>query len=175
MAGIDLGPSQRRAFDHPLPLLPFIDFMLCMVAFLLVTAVWSRMARLDLDAVLPGDRRVPDAAEPAPALHVEARAGDRFSLEWKKGATVLSTEVVDGRPRWTGDSLTYPGLADAVERSWRSMPAAQDGRRQVAVVHSSNAAPFEQMAAVIDAVYATRRGSDAAARTRAFNVALASD
>jgi len=48
MAGIDTGGGHggKRATNHEIPLIPFIDFLLCLVAFLLVTAVWSQMARI---------------------------------------------------------------------------------------------------------------------------------
>jgi len=48
MAGIDVGGGHggKRSVNQELPLVPFIDFILCLVMFLLVTAVWSQMARL---------------------------------------------------------------------------------------------------------------------------------
>ena len=55
MAGIDVGGGHgRRSVNQELPLVPFIDFLLCLVMFLLVTAVWSQMARLNADAQVPG-------------------------------------------------------------------------------------------------------------------------
>ncbi len=55
MAGIDVGGhGGKRTTNHDIPLIPFIDFLLCLVAFLLVTAVWSQMARLNADARVPG-------------------------------------------------------------------------------------------------------------------------
>jgi len=56
MAGIDVGGGHggKRATNHEIPLIPFIDFLLCLVAFLLVTAVWSQMARINADARVPG-------------------------------------------------------------------------------------------------------------------------
>jgi len=56
MAGIDVGGGGhgRRSVNQELPLVPFIDFLLCLVMFLLVTAVWSQMARLNADAQVPG-------------------------------------------------------------------------------------------------------------------------
>ncbi len=59
MAGIDVGGGHggKRATNHEHPLIPFIDFLLCLVAFLLVTAVWSQMARINADARVPGPPR----------------------------------------------------------------------------------------------------------------------
>jgi hypothetical protein len=56
MAGIDVGGGHggKRNVNHEIPLIPFIDFLLCLVAFLLVTAVWSQMARINADARVPG-------------------------------------------------------------------------------------------------------------------------
>lgn len=61
-----MGPALRRNRcprpNHEIPLIPFIDFLLCLVAFLLVTAVWSQMAR--------GDFKYPELA-------------DKITSEWK--------------------------------------------------------------------------------------------
>ena len=56
MATLDVGSGHegRRALDHQIPLIPFIDCLLCLVAFLLVTAVWSQMSRLQAHAQVPG-------------------------------------------------------------------------------------------------------------------------
>ena len=39
MAGIDVGGGHggKRSLNHEIPLIPFIDFLLCLVAFHLVT------------------------------------------------------------------------------------------------------------------------------------------
>jgi hypothetical protein len=60
MATIDVGGrSSRRELNRELTLVPFIDFLLCIVAFLLVTAVWSQMARLEAQANVPGGAWTP--------------------------------------------------------------------------------------------------------------------
>jgi biopolymer transport protein ExbD len=60
MAGIDVGGhGGKRSTNHEIPLIPFIDFLLCLVAFLLVTAVWSQMARINADARVPGPPKGP--------------------------------------------------------------------------------------------------------------------
>ncbi len=45
MATIDSGSggSGRKTINHELPLIPFIDLLLCTVMFLLVTAVWATL------------------------------------------------------------------------------------------------------------------------------------
>ena len=41
MATLDIATAaERRTVNRELPLVPFIDFLLCIVAFLLVTSGW---------------------------------------------------------------------------------------------------------------------------------------
>jgi hypothetical protein len=42
------GKGRRKAVDADLNLVPYIDLLTCMVAFLLITAVWSQLARLSV-------------------------------------------------------------------------------------------------------------------------------
>src|SRR5512147_1138641 len=96
MAGIDTGGGHggKRPVNMELPLIPFIDFLLCLVAFLLVTAVWSQMARINADARVPGPPRPEDQEQEPPKekdLHVEMRGEHKFQLVWKEGSTVVNT------------------------------------------------------------------------------------
>jgi biopolymer transport protein ExbD len=99
MAGIDTGGGHggKRAVNMELPLIPFIDFLLCLVAFLLVTAVWSQMARINADARVPGPPRdePPEKTEKPKSLHVEMRGERKFQLVWKEGSTVINTIDVE--------------------------------------------------------------------------------
>src|SRR5919108_2907245 len=40
------GKSSRKSLNAELNLVPYIDLLTCMVAFLLITAVWTQLARL---------------------------------------------------------------------------------------------------------------------------------
>jgi biopolymer transport protein ExbD len=42
------GKGRRKSVDGELNLVPYIDLLTCMVAFLLITAVWSQLARLSV-------------------------------------------------------------------------------------------------------------------------------
>lgn len=59
MASISTGSGEggKRALDHDIPLVPFIDLLLCCIMFLLVTAVWNQLSSLEAD--------LPNAASPA--------------------------------------------------------------------------------------------------------------
>jgi biopolymer transport protein ExbD len=68
MAGISAGGGHggKKSVDHSIPLVPFIDLLLCCVMFLLVTAVWNQLARLDANQQQPGQPQVdtPPPEEP---------------------------------------------------------------------------------------------------------------
>ena len=42
------GGGGRRSVNADLNLVPYIDLLMCMVSFLLITAVWSQLARLEV-------------------------------------------------------------------------------------------------------------------------------
>jgi len=56
MASISAGGGHggKKSVDHSIPLVPFIDLLLCCVMFLLVTAVWNQLARLNANQQQPG-------------------------------------------------------------------------------------------------------------------------
>src|SRR5262245_14519764 len=43
------GGDRKKPLNAELNLVPYIDLLTCMVAFLLITAVWSQLARLQID------------------------------------------------------------------------------------------------------------------------------
>ena len=48
MAGISVSSGGgKRAVDHEIPLVPFIDLLLCCIMFLLVAAVWNQLATFE--------------------------------------------------------------------------------------------------------------------------------
>jgi biopolymer transport protein TolR len=92
MGGINVGGGHggKKSVDSEIPLVPFIDLLLCCVMFLLVTAVWNQLARLDANQNQPG-QQAPN--EPPPEekikviLQVQANgfvlassAGDRIEI-----------------------------------------------------------------------------------------------
>ena len=163
MAGIDVGGhGGKRASNHEIPLIPFIDFLLCLVMFLLVTAVWNHMSRLEADAKVPG-KQIDDISEPKEKpkdLHVEVKGERKFTLAWKQGTTVINTVDVPMVPVQRGDDLTYPALAEKVESEWRTngtYRSSDSPKFDRAVLHTDNSIPFEQVLAVIDAVYTPQR------------------
>ena len=150
----------RRRLDHDLPLLPFIDFMLCLLAFLMMTAIWSQMARLKAATDGAGQSGI-EPHRPPPRLHLTVR-DKSFDLAWRDGSTVIDTRQIprtlsassDGQPR-------YPALSRALSEEWEhhgTHRAASDPEQDQAVLHTSNGLAFDEVVAVMDALNAAKRG-----------------
>jgi biopolymer transport protein ExbD len=166
MAGIDVGGGHggKKALNSEIPLIPFIDFLLCLVSFLLITAVWSQMARINADARVPGppnpDKELTEQKDKT--LHVEMKGEENFQLVWKEGSTVINTIDVPRKAEKIGDKdLAYPTLAEKIAEEWGKNEsrhfAATDTKIDQAVLHTDNSTEFRDVIAVIDAVYKPQR------------------
>jgi biopolymer transport protein ExbD len=184
MAGIDVGGGHgKRPTNHEIPLIPFIDFLLCLVAFLLVTAVWSQMARINADARVPGPPQPDEPKDPPKEkqLHVEMKGEQKFQLIWKEGNTVVNTIDVERKPVPAGDQgdIRYPDLAKKISDEWNANGAHRaptDPKLDQSVLHTDNSTPFSDVIAVIDAIYTPKRDITYGGKTEkfpAFNVTFA--
>ena len=72
MGGIAVGGGHggKKSVDSEIPLIPFIDLLLCCVMFLLVTAVWNRLARLDANQQVPSTQAPQDAPPPEETIRL---------------------------------------------------------------------------------------------------------
>jgi len=103
-----------------------IDLLMVTISFLLITAVWTTMSRINADAQVPGPPR-PDVEqekiEPEKQLHVEMRSEDKFVLVWKQGSTTVDSIDVPRKDvvlhEGTVEVVRFPDLAAKVETSGR--------------------------------------------------------
>ncbi len=185
MAGIDVGAAggHKRQTNSDINMIPFIDLLMCTIAFLLITAVWATNSRISADTQVPGQRGEIDVISPPErVLHVSVGASD-FGLVWKQGGTVLSEVHVPRPAPAAGDGergTRYPELARAIEKDWgqlREHYDASDRKRDQLVLHSDDRTPFRDLVAVLDAVNGTRRDlrtpDGKVARVAAFNPTFA--
>ena len=73
MGGVSVGGGGhggKKNVDSEIPLVPFIDLLLCCVMFLLVTAVWNRLARLDANQQVPGQPNQMDQPPPEETIRL---------------------------------------------------------------------------------------------------------
>jgi hypothetical protein len=138
MANIDSGGACRsRATNHELPLIPFIDFLLCLVTFLLATAGFANFARLSSNANVPsvhGDEFAPSPKR----LHIDVRERS-FHITWRTGATVLVSNDVPAQVIIEGRGVRrYPELARFLASDWQANGVhrtASDPALDEAVLH----------------------------------------
>ena len=88
--GTDREGHAKKSLDSEIPLVPFIDLLLCCIMFLLVTAVWNQLGRVEAQLNGPGQ---PEIGQPPPdvlplAVYVTAQGyrvggahGDRTEIE----------------------------------------------------------------------------------------------
>lgn len=172
MASFSVGEGHggRRALDHALPLVPFIDFMVCLIAFLMLTAAWTQLSRINATGSAPGMPGPPSG--PVKELHVKA-SSQGFDLSWQQGQLVLETEHVALAPVEVDHERRYPALNDAITRSWQAQGqhrSLTDPKLDRAVLHVQNDLPFDEIVAVLDALHAPRRG-----KLSAFDVAFSAN
>lgn len=188
MGGVDVGGGGggKRKLDSEINMIPMIDLLMVTISFLLITAVWTHMARINADAQVPGPPR-PDQdvekTEPEKQLHIEMRAPDKFVLIWKQAGTVISTVDVPRKDNvvMKGDkkSIRYPELAAKIESEWKTVGqhrAAIDKKFDTAILHTDNETSYAFLIGVIDAIYQPKRPFTVAGKEEqvpAFNLTFA--
>jgi hypothetical protein len=171
------GRGVRRATNSEINMVPMIDFLVCCISFLLITAVWSHMARVNSNAMVPGEPGAPPAP-PDRTLHVDACAAGKFTLTWQHGTTVLSTFDVasPSSEAVANSSRRYPDLGEKIREEWRANGSHRDSSDHLfdqAVLHTGDKLPFGEIVAIIDAIHVPKRQSGANAAVPAFNVVFA--
>jgi len=189
MAGVDVGgggKGGRKSLDSEINMIPMIDLLMVTISFLLITAVWTHMARINADAQVPGPPR-PDQevekTEPEKQLHLEMRSPDKFVLIWKQAGTVISTIDVprkdDLRTEGTTKIVRYPELAAKIESEWKTVGSHRDPtdrKFDQAILHTDNETAYVYIIGVIDALYQAHRPFNVGGKTEqvpAFNVTFA--
>jgi len=189
MGGVDVGGGGgkgKRSVDSEINMIPMIDLLMVTISFLLITAVWTHMARINADAQVPGPPREvePEKIEPEKQLHVEMRQPDKFVLIWKQAGTVISTVDVPRKDNMTVVNngkkiIRYPELAAKIDSEWKTVgqhKAASDKKFDTAILHTDNETAYVYLIGVIDAIYQPHRPFTIAGKEEqvpAFNVTFA--
>jgi len=191
MGGVSVdsgGKGGRKSLDSEINMIPMIDLLMVTISFLLITAVWTHMSRIDASAQVPGQTKIDDKPPPPPEkqLHVEMRSPDKFTLVWKQGGAVVGEQIDVPRklpelPTRQGQTevYRYPELADRIAAEWKTggMHRGDDRAVDHAVLHTDNETSYGKMIGVVDAIYQAQRpspsagpGSGKTALMPAFNV-----
>jgi biopolymer transport protein ExbD len=188
MAGVNVdggAKGRRRSLDSDINMIPMIDLLMVTISFLLITAVWTHMARIDANAMVPGPNSVepPPPSHPEKQLHVMMQAEDKFVLAWKEGNTVVDSIEVPRSPTVVHagpmEVVRFDELASRIASEWKAKgqhTSDTDHAVDQAVLHTDDHTEFRYVIAVIDAIYGTRRPMIVGAKHEdvpAFNVTFA--
>lgn len=146
MGGISVGGGGhgKKSVDAEIPLVPFIDLLLCCVMFLLVTAVWNRLARLDTNQEVPGQQAAnpTEQQEPPNRLFLQITAA---------GYTIVST---------LGDRVEIPKNGSEYDNETLSTRLqerhnAEPNRRDI-IVASEDGVRYEDIITAMDLAMGAR-------------------
>ena len=141
MASISTGGGHggKKSVDSEIPLVPFIDLLLCCIMFLLVTAVWNKLARIDANQQQPGrDAEMTEPEEENIRLFLQVRANG-YAITGTDGTNVEIEKVNDEYDL----STLRERLAERHER---------DPERRDMIVAPEDGVLYEDVVAAMDAV-----------------------
>ena len=135
---VEGGKGRGKSLLVDLNLVPFIDFLSCLIAFLMITAVWTQISSLDVEQnISPPDPNVevPDPPPPPPlTVHVEA---DRHWIGRKVEEATTIMKV--------GDTYDYAKLRELMVKDHETYPD-----QTMIVINTDAGVPYEEMMKVLD-------------------------
>ncbi len=157
----------RKRVDAEINMIPMIDLLMVTISFLLITAVWVHMSRVEANAQVPGSEAPPcGGAECAPvrALHVELRDPTKFALYWREGATELHRAEIPRKDvvevLQNAKSVRFPGLKEEIAKEWSEFGKhreATDRDLDRLVLHTDDASSYAHLVGALDAVHDVKR------------------
>jgi len=184
MAGVSVesGGGKRRSLDSEINMIPMIDLLMVTVSFLLITAVWTHMSRLDGTTQLPSSNADPGKPQDVGRLHLDVRASEPFHVSFRRGTAVIDGFDVprDGVRVHEGQTeiTRYPELSAKLQEISRAHAVdLSNADSRVVVMHTDDELRFGDLVAVMDAVAAVKdpnaRPSRGGVPEQAFRVSFA--
>jgi len=113
------GKGGKKPLDASINLVPFIDLLSCCISFLLITAVWTQLARMDVQQ--KGQAAAGSVDEKPPENQVQLTLFiDKDGYTFTK-STGESTPI----PK-KGDDYDYSKLADTLKTAKTALPDKRD-------------------------------------------------
>ena len=134
------GGGGKKSVDSEIPLIPFIDLLLCCIMFLLVTAVWNKLARIDANQQQPGREAPMDAPPPPEQIRV-------FLQIKNTGYVIAATDGTHIEVPKSGDSYDISGLQEKLQDRRRQEPNRRD-----LIVAPEDGVLYEDVVAAMDIV-----------------------
>lgn len=136
---VEGGKGRGKSMMVDLNLVPFIDFMSCLIAFLMIAAVWTQIASLDVEQSIsneppPEQETPPEPPVPPLTVHVKAD-GHWIGRKVEEGVQVPKT----------GDLYDYAKLKELMTTDHTTYPA-----EEMVVINTDDGVPYEEMVQVLD-------------------------
>ena len=113
------GKGGKKPLDAAINLVPFIDLLSCCISFLLITAVWTQLARMDVTQKGQGAAGSTDEKPPEPTVNLTLYI-DKDGYTFAK-STGESTPIP-----MKGDDYDYVKLADILKDAKTAYPDKND-------------------------------------------------
>jgi biopolymer transport protein TolR len=135
---VEGGKGRGKGMMVDLNLVPFIDFMSCLIAFLMIAAVWTQIASLDVEQSVSNAPPEPptDDTPPVPPLTVHVKADGHF----------IARKVEEGvQVPKSGDDYDMEKLRELMTKDHETFPA-----EEMVVINTDDGVPYEEMIKVLD-------------------------
>jgi biopolymer transport protein TolR len=142
------GGRAKKSLSADLNLVPYIDLLTCMIAFLLITAVWTQLAGIKVDQQAAGkDGTDPDVPTTRITVFVH-QAGFAVAVnDEQRVLPTITTGSATGSATGPGAQLDFARLGDEMEKLKLSHPDKTDVK-----VASADDVQFETIVRTMDTV-----------------------
>jgi biopolymer transport protein ExbD len=112
------GKGGKKPLDASINLVPFIDLLSCCISFLLITAVWTQLARMDVTQ---------KSKAPSGAVDEPPTPSVSLTLYINKDGYIFSKSTGESTPiEMKGEDYDYVKLADIMAQAKKDHPDKED-------------------------------------------------
>lgn len=135
---VEGGKGGKRSLMADLNLVPFIDFLSCLIAFLMIAAVWTQIASLDVEQNISNQDTPPEIVDPPPPppLTIHVRSDGHFICRKVEEGTNI--------PK-VGETYDYDKLMELIEKDHEALPT-----EDMVVINTDDGVAYEEMMKVLD-------------------------
>jgi biopolymer transport protein TolR len=136
---VEGGKGRGKNMMVDLNLVPFIDFMSCLIAFLMIAAVWTQIASLDVEQnIAPPNQDPPEIIDPPPP--------PPLTVHIRSDGTWIARKVEDGTniPK-LGEVYDYTKLEELMKKDHETLPA-----EELVIINTDDGVAYEEMVKVLD-------------------------
>lgn len=138
-APVPSGGGGKKSVDFQLNLVPMIDLLSVLISFLLMSAVWTQVARIEVKQSpnLPSDEPPQEQDEEKLDLNIVIKATG-YTVTKKGGQVVKEIEKI-------GDTYDTTALAELLEQLAAEFPTNEE-----VTVTSEDRIPYQELISVMD-------------------------